>query len=169
MVLTPTPQQHMTLNAPFSPWGGHHKHLTVEKSTLLGLQIRLQGLVESSGSEWLLHQTPLRVALKGCGEEKSPLVGHVWGGICDCPLCVEGDVLRLRAILIYDQRLSGLPGRARKECNWKTKGSSGGGDVGALLGRGRGDSVNAHWAQGSRGWKIREVWVLVALARCTDP
>lgn len=66
------PQQHMTLNALYSPWRGYHKHLTEEKSTFLRLQICLQGLVESSGSEWLLHQTPLQVALKGCGEEKSP-------------------------------------------------------------------------------------------------
>ena len=33
--------------------------------------------------------------LKSCSEDKSSLVGRVWGGIFNCPLCLEEDMFKI--------------------------------------------------------------------------
>ena len=40
------------------------------------------------------------VTLKNCSEEKSSLVGRVWGGIFNCPLCSEEDTFKIILILV---------------------------------------------------------------------
>lgn len=74
------------------------------------------------------------LAVKGCSEEKSSLVGRVWGGISDCPLCVEGDVFRI-IIIQYEwlNELTGNPGLV-KNITGKLTRRPGGDYVDALLG-----------------------------------
>ena len=40
------------------------------------------------------------VTLKSCSEEKYSLVGRVWGGIFNCPLCLEEDMFKIIVILL---------------------------------------------------------------------